>query len=272
MTMDSYSGVVDLDQILSSIDTLAAEQPVAAQLVAAADAEGTDAKGLATILRADVALCTRVMKLANSAYFGMRARVASLQLAVTVVGFTTVRTMATVALTDLADETRLPKDFWTVSTRLAAAATQLAPRFGERPADAMCLGVLAQLGSALLYHNDRENYSQILGSESSFSRRRSRERERYGLSSVDLTALALETWRFPGSLILPMQRLDDRSSVSGGLLRGCYEVVSRLTLADHRPVPIGPLTSGRVREEDMPEMLYEVRNQAEDLRRMLVGD
>jgi hypothetical protein len=87
-----------------------------------------------------------------------------------------------------------------------------------------------------------------------------------------LTALALETWSFPESLVLPMQRLDDRSSVAGGLLRGCYEVVSRLTLADHRPTSIGLLTCGRVRDEDLAEILYEVRNQAEDLQRLLVGD
>ena len=62
----------------------------------------------------DVALASRVMKLANSAYFGMRGRVTSLQFAVTVVGFTTVRTMATVALTNLDDESRLPENFWDV--------------------------------------------------------------------------------------------------------------------------------------------------------------
>ena len=272
MELDTYSSTLDLEPILSSIDSLAAQRPVAAQLVVAADAEETDAKGLAAILGADVALSSRVMKLANSAYFGMRARVGSLQLAVTVVGFTTVRTMATVALTDLDDESRLPEDFWTVSTRLAVAATQLAPKFGERPADAMCLGVLAQLGSALLYHNDRENYSALLESEPSFAGRRSRETERYGISAVQLTALALETWSFPGSLILPLQRLDDRSSVAGGLLRGCYEVVSRLTHAEHRPVPIGLLTRGQVREDDLPEILYEVRNQADDLQRLLIGE
>src|SRR3712207_7278864 len=62
---------------------------------------------------------------------GMRGRVTSLQFAVTVVGFTTVRTMATVALTDLDDESRLPEDFWQVTTSLALASSLLAPRFGE---------------------------------------------------------------------------------------------------------------------------------------------
>ena len=90
-------------------------------------------KALSRILASDVALASRVMKLANSAYFGMRGRVTSLQFAVTVVGFTTVRTMATVALTNLDDESRLPENFWDVTTSLALAASTLAPRFGERP-------------------------------------------------------------------------------------------------------------------------------------------
>ena len=136
----------------------------------------------------------------------------------------------------------------------------------------MCLGVLAQLGSALLFHNDHEGYSQILESEPSFAGRRNSEVQRYGVSSVQLTALALETWSFPEALILPMQRLDDRSSVAGGLLRGCYEVVSRVLVADHSPVPIGLLTRGKVRDEDLPEILYAVQNQAEDLERLLVGE
>ena len=54
----------------------------------------------------------------------------------TVVGFTTVRTMATVALTDLADESRTPRGLLDRQHLLAVAATRLAPQFGERPADA----------------------------------------------------------------------------------------------------------------------------------------
>ena len=272
MTIEATSTGFDLELILRSIDRLAAQQPVAARLVAAADADETGAKQLATILSGDVALSGRVMKLANSAYFGMRGKVSSLQLAVTVVGFTTVRTMATVALTDLQDESRLPDDFWTVSTRLAVAAAQLAPRFGERPADALCLGVLAQLGSALLYHNDPDGYSIIMASEPSFAGRRKQEASRYGISAVHLTALALQTWSFPTALILPLERLDDRTSAGAGLLRASYEVVSRLSITDHRPVPIGGLTGGRLREEDLPAVLYDVRNDAEDLRRMLIGE
>ena len=262
---------LDLRQVLDGIDALATQRPIAARIVAATDAASTGAKDLAAILAADVGLSGRVMKIANSAYFGMRGRVTSLQLAVTVVGFTTVRTMATVAMTDLDDETGLPDDFWTISTRLAVAAAQLGPRFGIRAPDALCLGVLTQLGAALLYHHDRDGYHQLLTAETAFAARRREEIDRYGVSAVQLTATALETWGFPEQLILPLQRVDDRGSIAGGLLRACYEVVSRLTLPDHRPVPIGPLTQFRVSDNDLPEVLFEVRNQADDLRQLLIG-
>ena len=91
------------------------------------------------------------------------------------------------------------------------------------------------------------------------------------MSAVQLTAVALEQWGFPQSMLVPLQRVDDRTSLAGGLLRACYEAVSRLTIPDHRPGPIGPLTRHSVREADMPEILYDVRNQAEDLRQLMIG-
>lgn len=263
----------DVAEVLENINTLATQRPVAGRIVAAADAEDTDAKTLSVILASDVALAGRVMKLANSAYYGMRGRVSSLQLAVTVVGFTTVRTMATVSMTDLDDESRLPENYWIVSTTLAVATARLAPKVGDlRPADALCLGVLAELGTALLYHHDRENYAPLLEAEPSFLGRRRAEAARYGMSAVELTAVALETWGFAQALVMPLRRIDDRASTAGGLLRAAYEVVARLTIEGYRPVPIGPLTRHQVRDEDLGEILYDVRNEADDLRRLILSD
>ncbi|MCV2487842.1 HDOD domain-containing protein [Geodermatophilus sp. YIM 151500] len=262
----------DIERVLASIDTMAAQKPVAAQVVSAANSDDASARELSRILASDVALAGRVMKLANSAYFGMRGRVTSLQFAVTVVGFTTVRTMATVALTDLDDESRLPEDFWTVTTTLALTASTLATRFGERPADALCLGLLAQLGAALLHHDDPEGYGELVAAQPTAAGRRAAEVRRYGISAVRLTAVALETWGFPHSMVAPMQRMDDPASVEGGLLRVCFEAAARLTQPGYEPLPIGPLSCGRLRDEDLPPVLYQVRAEAEELRRAILGD
>jgi HD-like signal output (HDOD) protein len=264
--------VLDIERVLASIETMAAQRPVAAQIVSVANSDDTSAKALSNILAADVALASRVMKLANSAYFGMRGRVTSLQFAVTVVGFTTVRTMATVALTNLDDESRLPEDFWTVTTSLALAAASLAPRFGERPPDALCVGLLAQMGAALFHHNDPEGYAELAAGHPDFLDRRYAEGQRYGINSLRLTAVALEQWGFPPSMTVPLNHVDDLASPEGALLRASFEVASRLTVEDYQPKLIGRMTGGRLAESDLPAVLEQVRADADELRRAMLGE
>ena len=279
MTVTPFPGAVelqapvfDLERVLASIDTMAAQRPVAAQIVSVANSDDTDARALSRILATDVALASRVMKLANSAYFGMRGRVTSLQFAVTVVGFTTVRTMATVALTSLDDESRLPEDFWKVTTSVALAASVLAPRFGSRPQDALCIGLLAQVGVALLHHNDPEGYAELVEAEPTFQGRRGAEVRRYGLSGLRLTSIALEQWAFPQVMLVPLQKVDDPTAPDGALLRGSFELAARLTTEDYRPVPIDRLTCGLLREDAVPPILDTVRADADELRRAMLGD
>ncbi|RBY98133.1 histidine kinase [Blastococcus sp. TF02-8] len=262
----------DLEKVLASIDTMAAQRPVAAQIVSVANQDDTSAKVLSRILASDVALASRVMKLANSAYFGMRGRVTSLQFAVTVVGFTTVRTMATVALTELDDESRLPENFWDVTTSLALASSALAPRFGERPQDALCLGLLAQMGTALLHHNDPEGYAELSAEHPDLSERRVAELRRYGINSLRLTAVALEQWGFPHSMTGRLNQVDDLTSMEGGLLRSAFEVAARLNVEDYDTVPIVRLSCGQLREDDLVPVLDQVRADADELRRAMLGD
>jgi HD-like signal output (HDOD) protein len=256
----------DLERVLASIDRMSAQRPVAAHIVAQANSEQASARELSRILAADVALASRVMKLANSAFYGMRGRVTSLQFAVTVVGFATVRTMATVALTDLDDESRLPEDFWEVSTSLALAASTLAPRFAERPQDALCLGLLAQLGVALLHHNDPVGYAELWAEDRSFAGRRSGEVQRYGISALRLTSVALEQWSFPSGMVVPLKQVDDPGSFQGALLRAAFEIAARLTDDGHQEIPIEAVSCGQLRERDVVAVLDQVRLDAEELR------
>ena len=277
MTVSPFPEVVaapvfDIEKILAGIDTMAAQRPVAAQIVSVANSDDTNAKALARILASDVALASRVMKLANSAYFGMRGRVTSLQFAVTVVGFTTVRPMATVALTDLDDESRLPEGFWEVTTSVALAAATLAPRFGERPQDSLCLGLLAQMGAALLNHNDPEGYAEIMAAEPTYRGRRTAETRRYGINSLRLTAIALEQWGFPASMTTPLNEIDDYRNTDGALLRAAFEIAARLTTEEYDEVPISKITCGRLGEDDLVPVLDIVRADAAELRRAMLGE
>ena len=190
----------------------------------------------------------------------------------TVVGFATVRTMATVALTDLDDESRLPRDFWEASTSLALAASTLAPRFAERPQDALCLGLLAQLGrGAAAPQRPRGLRRAVRPRERSFTGRRSAEVRRYGISALRLTSVALEQWGFPDGMVLPLKQVDDPAAFQGALLRSAFEITGRLTDADHERLPIEAVSCGQLRERDLVGLLEQVRVDAEELRTAMLG-
>jgi len=114
--------LLDVEELLEALDAMASTRPVAAQIVAVSNDDTAGAKDLATVLGADMALATKVMRLANSAYFGMSGRVTNLQFAIAVVGFSAVGTMATVALSGIDAAEVLPQGFWDTSTHLASAA------------------------------------------------------------------------------------------------------------------------------------------------------
>jgi len=258
----------DAHEVLSHIDELSAQRPVAAQIVALTHAEDAGAREVARLLAADAALTGRVLKLANSAFYGLRGRVSSLQFAVTVVGFSTVRSMASVALTSDQDGA-LPPDHWTTTTHLALACEALAPRVGHRPQDAMCTGLLALLGTALLTHHDPAGYAEVAVHRGSAARRAA-ELERFGVHSVELTGAAMRHWGFPDGMVRPVLGLDDPESVDGALLRTAFEVTDRLTVPGHVPGYVEELSCGRVREADLRPVLARVATEAADLGRALV--
>jgi HD-like signal output (HDOD) protein len=271
-TAPDLASEAGLDRILTAIDSMASQRPVAARIVSATNSDDVSARELARILATDVALAGRVMKLANSATFGMRGRVDSLQFAVTVVGFTTVRTMATVAMTHLDDESRLPENFWTTTTNLALAASVLAPRLGQRAEDALCVGLLAELGTALLHHDDPAGHAATVAGRDTDASRRAAERQRYGMSAVELSAVALDRWSFPLTVLAPMEEIEAVGALQGAVLRVGYELAARLAGEDYAPQSIARLSCGRLGEKDVGPALVHVRQEADELRRAILGE
>lgn len=263
---------VGLERVLATIDSMDARRPVAARVVTATRSDDVSARQLSRLLATDLALAGRVMKLANSATFGMRGRVDSLQFAVTVVGFTTVRTMATVAMAGLDDESRLPEDFWTTTTHLALAASATAPSLGQRADDALCVGLLAELGAALLHHNDPVGHAETIAGRRTAASRRAAERQRYGMSAVQLSAVALNRWSFPLTVIVPMEQIESPGALEGAVLRVGYELAARLADDDYEPQSIARLSCGRLAERDVTPVLARVRDEADELRRAILGE
>ncbi len=187
---------------VAQLDKLRASSPVAYHLIALADSPDSSAADLGTVVAADPVLTGRLMRLANSAYYGLSGRVSTTTFAVTVVGFTTVTSLAVTAVTQRAIGPDLPPLFWERATATAVAGGELAQAFALKPQDCFCLGLLASMGQGLLNHVDATEYQRLLAANTAGRRGlATAERARYGQPHVAVSAAALAAWNLPQFMI-----------------------------------------------------------------------
>jgi putative nucleotidyltransferase with HDIG domain len=176
---------------------------VAVRTVWVADQPQSSSKDLAAALTADPSLTARVLRLANSAYYGLSRRVADVAFAVTVVGFPTVRAMAAVHASGLFEpgEHTVPDGYWEHSVATATLCSVLAPRAGVRANQAFPLGLLHDLGSALLFRADPERFEEVQAEARNGRPLRAAEKAAFGMAHDDAAARVFSAWRFPETFI-----------------------------------------------------------------------
>ena len=192
-----------VDVLIEELERLPAQPSVAVRTVWVADQPTSSSKDLAAALTADPSLTARVLRLANSAYYGLSRRIADVAFAVTVVGFPTVRAMAAVHASGLFEpgEHTVPDGYWEHSVATATVCSVLAPRAGVRPNQAFPLGLLHDLGSALLYRADPARFEAVHAEARDGRALRAAEKAAYGLAHDEAAARVFSAWRFPETFI-----------------------------------------------------------------------
>jgi putative nucleotidyltransferase with HDIG domain len=184
---------VRANELVTSFEAMPAHAPVALRVLWLADDPASDAKGLGAAVSTDPTLTTRVMRLANSAYYGLSGKVTNAAFAVTVLGFSTVRSLAAAAAAGIDEDARTPDGFWDHAALTAAAAALMAGRTGAPRHDAFSLGLLHDLGRALLWRLDPVNDDEVGAAVDHATL----ERGRYGIDHAEAAARVLTAWRFP---------------------------------------------------------------------------
>ncbi len=174
----------------------------------AESATGT-ASAVAQAIAQDHALSARVLRLANSAYYGLSRQVLDLQEAVVVLGMRSVRNLAVVAATypwmskpikgyDLG-----PRQMWAHSFGVAVASQLVARRTGKCSEDtAFTAGLLHNVGkvalSVWLENKLRAMQNMALRDNLSFDQV---ERKILGYDHADVGAYLGESWNLPEILV-----------------------------------------------------------------------
>lgn len=167
------------------------------------DDESASARDVALALQTDPALSARILHLANSPYFGLSGKVGNVERAVVALGAATVRSLAVSTAAGLfgADAEEMPDGFWRHSVAVAAGSS-IAARFCHvPPGDALCAGLLHDLGAALEYRIDNEGYRARVALGLEPSSYLEAEAESYSGDHAVIGAFALDAWRLPVAIV-----------------------------------------------------------------------
>jgi len=186
-----------------ALDSITVARPAAVQVLTTVDDPNADAHKVAAAVELDPGFAAQLIRLANSAYYGMSGRVGNTGFAVTVIGFSAIRSMAALNATGLDSGNEPgPRGFWEHAAATAAACSTLAPRFGLVTGDAFAAGLLHDLGIALLSTFDRDGHQAIASADGDDGALlAAAERIRFGMGHDDAAAHVLAAWRFPPAFI-----------------------------------------------------------------------
>ena len=185
-----------------AIEEIKASRPTALKVLLLADDPEADARRLSEAIDLDPILTAQIMRLANSAAYGMSQRVGSTQHAVSLVGFDAVRAVSALLASGLRNHrVAAPDGFWEHSAATAAACSVVASRFGVPKGQAFSLGLLHDLGAALLHSVDPAAYRPLVGQCSDTASQCGLELLEFGMSHEQAAARILGQWNFPLEMV-----------------------------------------------------------------------
>lgn len=215
-----------LKAIVARLRTIPSLPLIYNELTAALQDPDMSLSQLEQIIEKDMAMATKVLQLANSAFMGVRGQVSSLLQAVSLIGTEAIRTLALSIhvfskLESNSATAAYVTDLWDHSVKVALQARQIACVEGQNKSiieQSFTAGLLHDLGKVVLLAEMPDEYRTII-SRPGFTPHElvALETERFGCSHAQVGAYLMSIWGLPEPLVhavaLHHHPLDDAQSV-----------------------------------------------------------
>lgn len=158
---------------------------------------------LADKVAKDQALAAKTLRLANSSFYGLQRKVATIQQAITVLGFDSVRTLITAAaITDVFSDAQGPfwdsRAFWRHSVGTALCAKMTARHLKMNQDIAFVAGLLHDIGKLVLITRFPERYAEAVAYRDEHDCYvLEAERKVLELDHTQVGRALAERWKFP---------------------------------------------------------------------------
>jgi putative nucleotidyltransferase with HDIG domain len=195
-----------LETVVEGIGQLPPLPAVVHQLLATIENEHADVTDISRKIGQDQALVAKVLRVANSSFYGMQGKVSSIQDAMVVLGFRNVRTLVLAA----ALTSGFPKSqrawfdeqmFWKHSLAVALAAKAYAGGVGINPDYAFTAGLLHDIGRLVLVTCFPDHYREVVearGSSDEFLV--TVEGSELGFDHAAVGAALAQRWKFSSAI------------------------------------------------------------------------
>jgi two-component system, cell cycle response regulator len=177
-----------------------------ANILSLTDGGESNLSQIADVIKRDISLSAAILRITNSAAFGLLRKVITIDQAVMLLGFKSIRNIALgVGVFNLFPPQE--KDFlsklWQRSLVTGLAARELCVLFGnKRKEDAFTIGLLHDVGLVAFYEYDKNKASTLLKEIEDNGRMKLTDEKSYlGLDHVEVGRLLAERWKLPEEII-----------------------------------------------------------------------
>jgi putative nucleotidyltransferase with HDIG domain len=277
---------IDLKTITEHIESLPTLPEVIIRLMATVNDPDSSADDVKEILVHDPALAAQILKIVNSASFGMYERIGDLNQAIVLLGFNRLRDIAftTSVIKALNIGSGAQFDFrrlWVHSIVVAQLAAQIAKTLKTaRPEMAYVVGLLHDVGKILMYRYDPKMFMEFVrlanNEHTSFGEV---ERRMLDTDHAEVGSWLAEQWNFPVELIHGIRYHENPEKLKAYIYAGLCNVAMYMGTVkffappgDFNPVPVDAAIWDRIGMEK--QVFFSVLSAVErekDLAEAMVG-
>ncbi len=200
---NNNSVAVDIRRAIAESNDLLALPDAVIKILELTDKEEIGIDVLSDVVGRDPAITGRLLKIANSSFYGVSQQVGSINQAVMFLGITTVRCLVLSAA--VFDPSKLNKNLGIDSSMLygnifsvAVTCRKLATACKySSPDDAFTTGLLHEIGLLFLLQNYPEEYKRVINLAEHGGDLRGQERKYFGIDHAEIGRLIGERWRLP---------------------------------------------------------------------------
>ncbi len=199
-----------ISTIASKIDQLPTLPGIAIKLLEAIRQKEPDIDEISRIISSDVVLTTKILKLANSPFYGFAAKITTIERAISMLGLNTIKSLAlsfsvTATFYDQNKKSINYTQFWRDSIVGAVAAKLLAEKINpDVAADAFFMGLLKDMGALTIAFSLPDEYRRVVSLVDGGMKLFEAENQILGFNHMEMGQHLAATWGLPEAFYLPI--------------------------------------------------------------------